>query len=138
MGKFDASGKVLDTKIIRKCVDRVGCPTTHKSSRSFVNRLTSISTNPLTAAQGKYADAEPLYQRLLAIAEKALGPEHPDFATHVSDLAEVLKSQVKASFLSGTVVGKFRAPVRGRAGRFRYLPELVPLKQCLRIVRRLQ
>ena len=28
-------------------------------------------------AQGRYAEAEPLYERLLAIWEKALGPEHP-------------------------------------------------------------
>ena len=27
--------------------------------------------------QGKYEEAEPLYQRALAISEKALGPEHP-------------------------------------------------------------
>jgi tetratricopeptide (TPR) repeat protein len=30
--------------------------------------------------RGRYADAEPLYQRALAIREKALGPEHPDVA----------------------------------------------------------
>lgn len=29
---------------------------------------------------GKYAEAEPLYKRSLAIREKALGPEHPDVA----------------------------------------------------------
>ena len=29
---------------------------------------------------GRYADAEPLYRRSLAINEKALGPEHPDEA----------------------------------------------------------
>jgi tetratricopeptide (TPR) repeat protein len=28
-------------------------------------------------SQGKYAEAEPLYQRALAISEKALGPDHP-------------------------------------------------------------
>ena len=32
-------------------------------------------------AQGKYAEAEPLYRRALAIWEKALGPEHPNVAT---------------------------------------------------------
>jgi Tetratricopeptide repeat len=37
--------------------------------------------------QGRYADAEPLYQRSLAIREKALGLEHPDIATSLSDLA---------------------------------------------------
>ena len=31
-------------------------------------------------AQGRYAQAEPLYKRALAIREKALGPDHPDVA----------------------------------------------------------
>src|SRR5207248_6642169 len=31
--------------------------------------------------QGKYDEAEPLYQRALAIREKVLGPDHPDTAT---------------------------------------------------------
>jgi hypothetical protein len=30
--------------------------------------------------RGRYTDAEPLYQRALAIREKALGSEHPDLA----------------------------------------------------------
>ena len=29
-------------------------------------------------SQGKYAEAEPLYQRSLAIVEKALGSDHPN------------------------------------------------------------
>ena len=36
---------------------------------------------------GDYAKAEPLYQRALAIREKALGPEHPDTATSLNNLA---------------------------------------------------
>ena len=34
-----------------------------------------------------YADAEPLYERALAIREKALGPDHPDVATSLNNLA---------------------------------------------------
>ena len=30
--------------------------------------------------KARYADAEPLYKRSLAINEKALGPDHPDVA----------------------------------------------------------
>ena len=37
--------------------------------------------------QGQYAQAEPLYQRSLAIWEKALGPEHPNVATSLNNLA---------------------------------------------------
>ncbi|CAN0587250.1 unnamed protein product, partial [Ectocarpus sp. 12 AP-2014] len=39
------------------------------SSYSSVGFLFSI--------QGKYDEADPLYQRALAIDEKALGPDHP-------------------------------------------------------------
>ena len=36
---------------------------------------------------GRYAKAEPLYRRVLAIREKVLGPDHPDVATTLHDLA---------------------------------------------------
>ena len=38
---------------------------------------------------GDYAKAEPLYRRALAICEKALGPEHPDTAVSLNNLAEL-------------------------------------------------
>ena len=38
-------------------------------------------------ATGRYAEAEPLYERALAIREKALGPDHPDVATSLNNLA---------------------------------------------------
>ncbi len=41
-------------------------------------------------AQGKYVEAEPLYQRALAIREKALGPEHPAVATVLENYAALL------------------------------------------------
>jgi tetratricopeptide (TPR) repeat protein len=37
--------------------------------------------------RGRYTDAKPLYERALAIREKALGPEHPDVATSLDKLA---------------------------------------------------
>jgi Tetratricopeptide repeat len=43
--------------------------------------------------QGQYAKAEPLYQRSLAIAEKALGPEHPEVATSLNNLAALYRAQ---------------------------------------------
>ncbi len=39
----------------------------------------------------RYAEAEPLYQRALAIREKALGPEHPETATALVKYALVRK-----------------------------------------------
>jgi tetratricopeptide (TPR) repeat protein len=37
--------------------------------------------------RGRYTDTAPLYQRALAIREKALGSEHPDVATSLSNVA---------------------------------------------------
>ena len=45
--------------------------------------------------QGKYAEAEPLYKRALAIVEKALGPEHHHVAANLNNLAGVYKTQGK-------------------------------------------
>jgi len=41
--------------------------------------------------QGRYDEVEPLYQRSLAIVEKALGPEHPDVATSLENYAPLLR-----------------------------------------------
>ncbi len=52
------------------------------------------SLNNLAAlydSQGKYAEAEPLYRRALAIREKALGPEHPSVATALENYAGLLR-----------------------------------------------
>ena len=49
----------------------------------------------LHRVQGKYAEAEPLYKRSLAILEKALGPEHPHVATSLNNLALLYNAQGK-------------------------------------------
>jgi tetratricopeptide (TPR) repeat protein len=46
-------------------------------------------------AQGRYAEAEPLYQRSLAIFEKALGPEHTGLAKTLGSLAKLYYRQGK-------------------------------------------
>jgi len=43
--------------------------------------------------QGAYAKAEPLYQRSLAISEKALGPDHPEVAPSLNGLAKLYEAQ---------------------------------------------
>ena len=45
--------------------------------------------------QGKYAEAIPLAQRVLSIREKTLGPEHPDAATSLNNLAELYSAMGK-------------------------------------------
>jgi CHAT domain-containing protein/Tfp pilus assembly protein PilF len=44
-------------------------------------------------SQGRYADAESLFQRSLAIREKALGRDHPDVANSLNNLAGLYWSQ---------------------------------------------
>jgi tetratricopeptide (TPR) repeat protein len=42
---------------------------------------------------GAYLRARPLFERALAIREKALGPEHLDTATSLNNLAGLLQDQ---------------------------------------------
>ena len=42
----------------------------------------------LYQAQGRYAEADPLYTRSLAIRETALGPAHPDIGRSLNNLAQ--------------------------------------------------
>ena len=44
-------------------------------------------------AQGRYGEAQPLYQRSLAIREKVQGPEHHDVATLLNNLAGLYQDQ---------------------------------------------
>ena len=43
--------------------------------------------------QGRYKEAEPLYQRALEIYERVLGSDHPDTATTLSNLADLYDCQ---------------------------------------------
>jgi CHAT domain-containing protein/Tfp pilus assembly protein PilF len=45
------------------------------------------------AAQGLYAEAEPLYRQSLAIAEKTLAPDHPGVGTSLNNLAALYHNQ---------------------------------------------
>ncbi len=58
----------------------------HPDVATSLNNLASLYHN-----QGKYAQAEPLYQRALAIWEKALGPEHPQVATFLENFGDLLR-----------------------------------------------
>ena len=46
-------------------------------------------------SQGKYAEAEPLYRKALAIRLKTLGEDHPDTAVSYNNLASNLNAQGK-------------------------------------------
>ena len=45
----------------------------------------------LYLAQGRYAEAEPLFKRALAIMEKAFGPGHPHVAVSLENYAAILR-----------------------------------------------
>ena len=67
-----------------------------KEAESFGEKDTRLATTLnelalLFTDQGKYAEAEPFFQRSLAIREKALGPEHPDVATSLENYAFLLQ-----------------------------------------------
>jgi esterase/lipase superfamily enzyme len=47
----------------------------------------------LYRAQGRFAEAEPLYKRALSIREKALGPDHPDVGQSLNNLAVLYGAQ---------------------------------------------
>jgi tetratricopeptide (TPR) repeat protein len=49
----------------------------------------------LSGSQARYAEAEQLVRRSLAIREKALGPDHPDVAQSLLDLANLHLDQDK-------------------------------------------
>ncbi len=51
----------------------------------------AVESEATREAQGRYANAEPLYKRSLAIWEKALGTEHPNVATSLQNYAALLR-----------------------------------------------
>ena len=53
-----------------------------------LNNLANLLSN-----QGDLQGARPLYERALAIHEKALGPEHPNTAQSLNNLAALLRDQ---------------------------------------------
>jgi tetratricopeptide (TPR) repeat protein len=63
--------------------------------------------------QGKYADAEGLHKRALAIREKALGKNHPSVADTLNNLASVYKDQGKYADAEGLY--KRALPIKEKA-----------------------
>ena len=71
-----------------------------KQAEKFGEQDARLATNlnnlaTLYINQGKYAEAEPLFGRALAVWEKALGPEHPQVATGLNNLGALYMSQGK-------------------------------------------
>ena len=47
--------------------------------------------------QGRYADAQALFQRLISLIEESLGPSHPRLAPPLNNLAQVYSDQARYS-----------------------------------------
>ena len=52
----------------------------------------SISSAFSSSAKADYAEAEPLYRRALAIDEQSYGPDHPNVASDLNNLAQLLQA----------------------------------------------
>jgi tetratricopeptide (TPR) repeat protein len=59
------------------------------------NSLYLIAAGYIADTIGRYGEAESLYQRSLAIKEKALGKDHPDVAISLNNLAGLYDEQGK-------------------------------------------
>lgn len=57
------------------------------------NPLYLNAAGSIAYTMGQYVKAEPFYQRVLAIREKSLGPNHPDVAQCLNNLAELYRAQ---------------------------------------------
>ena len=81
------------------------------ADRRLARSLTSLAT--LYRTQGKYNDAEPLYQRALEIDEKVLGTEDTQVAADLNNLGVLYHAQAKyseAEALTGGLCGLTRKP----------------------------
>ena len=75
----------------------------------------ATSLNSLSAlyhAQGRYAEAEPLLNRSLAIREKMLGPEHPLVAQSLENYATLLRATGRSA--EATKIGARAKAIRAK------------------------
>jgi tetratricopeptide (TPR) repeat protein len=70
-------------------VEKTVSPGAENDTAWLLDRLASYRHWPLAA----YAQARPLFERALAIREKALGPDHPDVAASLNNLAGLMQEQ---------------------------------------------
>ena len=66
-----------------------------KRRRARASAVATLLNNlgQVAKVQGRYAEAEPLIRRSLAIREKVLGREHPDVARSLNNLADLYERQ---------------------------------------------
>lgn len=74
------------------------------------NALISLTSPRLL--QGEHAEAKAVFLRAISIQEKALGPDHPEVAATLNNLAGLLQTQVRA--VSSTCLQSDEVLVRWR------------------------
>lgn len=72
--------------------------------------VSHAGTRSIPSAQGKYEDADALYQQAIEMEENTLGPDHPNLAASLTNWANMLREQV------------IHVQIRGRV----YLHAIVP------------
>jgi hypothetical protein len=65
------------------------------NAHSYVVKATNTLAQ-VYVEEGEYAKADPLYTRVLAIRERKLGPNHPDVAASLDNLAALDRKLGKA------------------------------------------
>src|SRR2546430_11818424 len=69
-------------------------PSRHVSARTNFSPPSALSTqSKKSASTTPYTEAEPFHMGSLTITEKALGSDHPNLATALSNLAGIYKAQ---------------------------------------------
>ncbi len=68
----------------RRAAPRLPSPTV----ATLFERFRTCTSTPVPPG----LEAEPLFERAIAIGEKTLGPEHPDLATRLNNLAELYRA----------------------------------------------
>ncbi|ACK65282.1 TPR repeat-containing protein [Rippkaea orientalis PCC 8801] len=79
---------ILAEEYLKKAI---ALQTQFKRENSLPVSLTNLAG--LYSFQGRYKEAEPLYQQVLSMTQKLLGIEHPDVATSLNNLAGLYESQ---------------------------------------------
>ena len=92
------------------------------SGRRFLGQNIPTPREPqqpgrLYQAMGEYAKAEPLYQEALRIRQKVLGPEHPDTATSLNNLASLYRAMGEYAKAEPLLPGSAPDPAEGSWAR---------------------
>jgi len=107
--KVDADGRPLPRRLVQIALKRGTSTGPSMPAFMFAAEFSNVliappmraeeSTSDLMLAAdrfqklGDYAKARPLYERILAIRERACGPDHPNTAMSLNNLAGLLQAQ---------------------------------------------